>query len=560
MKSSRHIPAFTALLVFALFYCSCNSTQSRRLSDIESYIDSRPDSALAAIRQIDTAALRGRAVKAKYSLLHAIALDKNYIDTADTRIVQPAVEWYDRHGSPEERLKAYYYLGRELYNGCDYYNAFVAFSTALEGSSEACDAKIVGMAYTGLADSSIKTQDYDISKEYLNKALLCFEKSGNHDFTNLVKIRLAQVCFNQGKIDEAEHYYKDLLSDKLKSPTINPFVEGEYAVFLCNFKPGKEDEALQLFNDVISSSGKLSDANQYGAYSYALLSKGYVEESDSIIKLTKNLDFDNGRYYKYWSHRLLISTGRFREAYNMLYEAKQVSDSISASAMAFSSSLAQQAYLENKNLSREIKEQHLCFIFSLSVLLLLLISTIVYLLYLRERKIRADERNQLMMIKETLEKQVHSLEGKLQQEGNELAELRVKNNKARLSYISELYEIVHAAGNDDNPLALNRLYRIIQKKIRFLNDDSESRLTFENTLNRVSNGIMDEFRKDYPNMTEQDYRLASLVFAGFDNAMLSLLMGLSPSHTRTRKTRLLNKIRKGAGRQKDYYERYFGNK
>ena len=54
--------------------------------------------------------------------------------------------------------------------------------------------------------------------------------------------------------------------------------------------------------------------------------------------------------------------------------------------------------------------------------------------------------------------------------------------------------------------------------------------------------------------------LASLVFAGFDNAMLSLLMGLSPSHTRTRKTRLLNKIRKGAGRQKDYYERYFGNK
>ncbi len=74
MKSSRHIPAFTALLVFAIFYCSCNSTQSRRLSVIESYIDSRPDSALAAIRQIDTAALRGRAVKAKYSLLHAIAL------------------------------------------------------------------------------------------------------------------------------------------------------------------------------------------------------------------------------------------------------------------------------------------------------------------------------------------------------------------------------------------------------------------------------------------------------------------------------------------------------
>ena len=228
MRFFNLLPLFPAVSIIVLLCGSCGKTQmSKSLSDIESYIDSRPDSALAAIRQIDTAGLRGRAVKAKYSLLHAIALDKNYIDTADTRIVQPAVDWYDRHGSPEERLKAYYSLGRELYNGCDYYNAFVAFSTALEGSSEACDAKIVGMAYTGLADSSIKTQDYDISKEYLNKALLCFEKSGNHDFTNLVKIRLAQVCFNQGKIDEAEHYYKDLLSDKLKSPTIKPIVEGE---------------------------------------------------------------------------------------------------------------------------------------------------------------------------------------------------------------------------------------------------------------------------------------------------------------------------------------------
>lgn len=103
---------FFLILLTGLASCTGREVMVR-LSGIESYINERPDSALAAIRDIDTTALRGKAVKAKYSLLHAMALDKNYIDTADTRIVQPAVVYYSRHGSPEERLKAFMYLGTE---------------------------------------------------------------------------------------------------------------------------------------------------------------------------------------------------------------------------------------------------------------------------------------------------------------------------------------------------------------------------------------------------------------------------------------------------------------
>jgi hypothetical protein len=50
----------------------------RDLLDIESYIDARPDSALVAIRQIDTLSLKTKAQKAKFALLHAMALDKNF--------------------------------------------------------------------------------------------------------------------------------------------------------------------------------------------------------------------------------------------------------------------------------------------------------------------------------------------------------------------------------------------------------------------------------------------------------------------------------------------------
>lgn len=82
--------SFCVCVSLALTSCAERGVTAS-LNDIESYIDSRPDSALAAIRQIDTTALRTRPAKAKYSLLHAMALDKNYIDTAEP--ASPSPPW-----------------------------------------------------------------------------------------------------------------------------------------------------------------------------------------------------------------------------------------------------------------------------------------------------------------------------------------------------------------------------------------------------------------------------------------------------------------------------------
>ena len=113
-----------------------------------------------AIRQIDTTALRRRSTKAKYSLLHAIALDKNYIDTADTRVVQPAVDWYSRHGNPEEKLKAWMYLGIEQFNGQRYNEAIVSLYRAGDYASKVSDQNLLGILYAITSDTYTKTEDY----------------------------------------------------------------------------------------------------------------------------------------------------------------------------------------------------------------------------------------------------------------------------------------------------------------------------------------------------------------------------------------------------------------
>ena len=138
---------------FLLLWSACTpKSVMRDLSDIESYINEHPDSALSALREFDTTALRTRAVKAKYSLLHAMALDKNYIDTADTRIIQPAVDYYERHGSNEERLKALMYQGTVLQNAGLYNQAIVSLGQAAELSDGINDPNLKGVLYSKMAE------------------------------------------------------------------------------------------------------------------------------------------------------------------------------------------------------------------------------------------------------------------------------------------------------------------------------------------------------------------------------------------------------------------------
>ena len=164
MKNIRKF--FCTAWMLAAVSCSGGKLMNK-LCEVESFINDRPDSALSVIRSIDTLRIRTKAEKAKYSLLHAMALDKNYIDTTDTRIIGPAVEYYSRHGSPEEKVKAYYHMGRIEYNGGNYNIAIVSFYKADEWSNEAHDLKQLGILYAEFGDTYTKTSEFSQASVFI---------------------------------------------------------------------------------------------------------------------------------------------------------------------------------------------------------------------------------------------------------------------------------------------------------------------------------------------------------------------------------------------------------
>lgn len=101
------------LLMLLLILSSCIPGMTRfRLERAEALMEDRPDSALSVLRTVDTATLKTRAARARYALLLAASLDKNYIDTTDTRILRPALDYYGRRKDDAALLRAWYYLGR----------------------------------------------------------------------------------------------------------------------------------------------------------------------------------------------------------------------------------------------------------------------------------------------------------------------------------------------------------------------------------------------------------------------------------------------------------------
>jgi len=71
----------------------------------------RPDSALTILDTMDRSRLQTDRTRARHALLHAMALDKNFIDVCEDSIAQVAVDYYSKRGPRKYYARSLYYLG-----------------------------------------------------------------------------------------------------------------------------------------------------------------------------------------------------------------------------------------------------------------------------------------------------------------------------------------------------------------------------------------------------------------------------------------------------------------
>ena len=539
----KKVLSFIIIIQVCLISCERQGLH-QLLKEMESSISVYPDSVLASIKSVDTTTLRSRRDRARYSLLYAMALDKCWIDTTDTRVVMPAVDYFGKHGTADQKLKAYYYLGIEQLNGKNFSEAIVSFTKAKEYAGRATDDYQCGLLYAALADTYTSTMEYAEATDCIDKSIECFKACGRNDVVSHLRLRKARNLANTKNWDEAKAYYKDLLSDSTIVSPLRESVMADYAMVSITSPEPDDSLALAYLSSVYAKTGKLENPNQYGAYAYSLQSAGRLEESESVFRKMCDAGMSDNVYYDYWKHRALLTGGDVEQAFPLLLSSMRQSDSISAIAFSVSSANAQREYLESVNRDKDVKirDQRTTLIINI------LVSVIAFLLLLfllqRRKAKQKEEHERMVAVMDSFEGQVKKLEK--------------EKNKAKFAYLSELYEEVYIKTGGSKDASMEKMYRILRDRISTLDSSPEAQSRFENMLDEESGDIMKSFRRDFPEMSDSDCRMASYVFAGFDNTTIMLLMDISSlENTRTIKSRLKRRIINSSVNDKDTYLRYF---
>ena len=257
------------LLGLCLVACNRHSEHWKTITDMERIIEERPDSVLNVLQAIDTDKLVGDEEPAKHALLLSMALDKNYIDKTSFEVLQPAIDYYEDHGSATDKLRTYYYQGRIYQNAGNDAMAMEAFVKALSKGSQSND--ILTKARTHFAQSNIYYDLYDFDNFIAsNKSAAAYFKQAE-DYNGYAD------CFNRiingytlkDEPEKALPYIDECkqMLDGLSIPTLTDFYSS-YITYLKNYGTEQEiDEIIHQYTNSVPSSNVdwLTIANAYYA-------------------------------------------------------------------------------------------------------------------------------------------------------------------------------------------------------------------------------------------------------------------------------------------------------
>lgn len=550
---------------------SCDNRQTKSLlQDVETYIQERPDSALRVLRKVDSLTLNTKSLRARYSLLFAMALDKNYIDTTALSILEPTVAYYEKFGSPKDKMLSYYYLGRIYSNRKDYPNAVIFYSQALRESGE-YDYYHRGLIYAASADAY--NASFNDEEELRNTILAyeCFEKIGDKDL-DLSLYKVAQAYHNNERFDVADSLYSLVYSGKDSTSRLALYaMEDLVSNDLYQEKQDVERD-LELLEYVAEHRGNLS-LESYYEYAYLLLLAGKESEAENILSQLSNREA-NGKTMEI-RYRIAECKGQNEEALALLKSMLSHQNDVVKKKLAQSVFKAQSDYYR---LTAEVSEQKSTIANQRSVIILiagLMMAGLLYIVFMKRKTALIREKDRLAQAVEESEKLLETVRNRAKQEKEErdkdIFDLKSHNERERdkIKELREMYVALYQKrfseiGKYYDAASSHRLESIKEKAyhdvisstqalFEEIASGSEGQKKFEARINADLDDIVSKIRSDFPKLKDDDIRFICYLIVGFDTSTISFLMDISKENVRVKKHRLREKLNGYAGPNETLY-------
>lgn len=399
------------ILVCVVVSCNRDTTIECILNNAEDVINQYPDSALTILVSIDKELLDSKAERARYALLMSQALDKNYIDTTTFDVLQPALDYFLRNGSADEKLKTYYYQGRIYQNRENNDSAMQSFMRGREYCGQASDT--LTMANLLVAQGTILYTTYkfeDFIKVNLEAAKL-YSELGRTDYEILSLANALDGCIlngNKNRADSIISIAHNIVSRNTEyASAISPYL------LLYSIKFGDRKDITDLLNyyssvDTIDDMTKIDVAQAYCKIGDIVKANQFINSIDSTSSVKESL-----KYLAVMAD-ILEQTGNYAEALTAYRNFSTTIDSIHQSIFSHDLLFAQERHeMEKSNLLKIQKRNKFIWLSLCVAFVLLIISGYIYYRYrLSKAKnlLEEQENKRLQLEQENLRLKIEQLE------------------------------------------------------------------------------------------------------------------------------------------------------
>lgn len=540
---------FAAILALCAL-CSCQAFHIDEILDrAERQITDAPDSALVTMQSIRRYALLRPKVRARYGVVYSAALDKNYVDVTADSLIRYSASYYDLHGTAEERMRAYYYLGRVYENAKDYQQALLYYLDAAQYTESVEDNYLKGLLYSNLGEMYEQYYNYDKAYEYFELSYNCFKLIDLRRHQAYQLYKMAEKCWKNYPDNAISFLNRAItLAGDANYQGILPLCYDELLFIYVSLK--QYDKALEISKKIdvdgcrfVRTSGALSELFAYKCQfrkSDELLQRGWSYSVDKV---------DSSYMFNTLSRVYLLRGMYYESTVNHNYALK-LQLALAVQDMGGTIAAIERKYLSDKMMLQKQKAQKQKIIYlAVSILIFLVIATVAIHLHTKNKKeiIKKDNQiNQYLL-------SVQSLHSELAERDEKLKEVSSEIFGEAFKAIDELCCTYFEYS--DNPKQQSAILNHVKRLIG--NISSKSYLVqLEEQINGCYDNILEKLKSEFPTLSENEYMLSCYLCAGFTTQAICLFLNCNSSAVYNRISRLRKKIKDSTSENKELFLKY----
>lgn len=512
--------------VFFFVSCIQEKAEDTVFAQVESCMESCPDSALTLLKQITHSEdLRGQE-QADYALLLTQVYDKLHMDSlqSDSLIGLAAKYYSEKEGERVKTGKAFFYYAKVMLLGKRYPEAMQAYLEAkkfIDGTSE---YKLQGQIWEHIGYLNSVQEDYEKSIAHFKKSIEYYNLAGAELGLLYGYRNIARDYFSVHNNDSSQWYANKGL---VLSDTIGKLKHSFYHILGLIATDNKQYlHAVDYYLSAIKCSDRLNEKYRYNlSLGNVYLEVGEYEKAIDCFDYSRN---STNEFLSAGSYKSLFEFYKKHADYEKAFKYKEISDSLldivhnkelQAKMLDLQSKYNnEKLLLENKQVKLKKENQMYFYLFLLTLTIGVAVVTFIYLrkkyrkLILRDFEII---RNNNLIIERYAERianlenlDMHKYEAKkeeIEKLNRKILCLTVENKKIR---------------ENTNLNALFVLEELKQGKLIVENITISERKLIFNFMDLVHADFVTRLKKDYK-LIKNELLLAVLLKLGFSNKQLA---------------------------------------